>query len=218
LSPASPAYPGSRVLSERPGSTESIAPARTVKTNSRKITVVFAGLALGALAAGSSAAGTTPRHTAAGHTPPANAQAITVSSLIHTVSRSTLPAASMPASGARATAPRITLARYAAARHRARTPRQIARSMLPHFHWGPHQFKYLNWLWSHESGWNPYAANPYSGAYGIPQAMPGYQMASAGPGWHWNARTQIRWGMRYIRGRYGSPRRAWWHETGSGWY
>ena len=103
-------------------------------------------------------------------------------------------------------------------RRRARTPRQIARSMLPHFHWGPHQFKYLNWLWSHESGWNPYAANPYSGAYGIPQAMPGYQMASAGRGWHWNARTQIRWGMRYIRGRYGSPRRAWWHETGYGWY
>jgi hypothetical protein len=90
--------------------------------------------------------------------------------------------------------------------------------MLPHFHWGPHQFRYLDWLWSHESGWNRYAANPYSGAYGIPQATPGHQMASAGRGWRWNAHTQIRWGMRYIRGRYGSPRRAWGHETGYGWY
>jgi hypothetical protein len=123
---------------------------------------------------------------------------------------------------------RITLARYAAARdvgardvgarYRTRTPRQIARSMLHHFHWGRHQFRYLDWLWSHESGWNRYAANPYSGAYGIPQAMPGSQMASAGRGWRWNARTQIRWGMRYIRGRYGSPRQAWHHETGCGWY
>ncbi len=98
------------------------------------------------------------------------------------------------------------------------TPRQIAWSMLHSFGWSTAQYKYLNWLWTRESGWNPRAANPYSGAYGIPQADPGSKMASAGPNWRTNARTQIRWGMRYIKGRYGSPRRAWSHEVSYGWY
>jgi hypothetical protein len=101
----------------------------------------------------------------------------------------------------------------------ARTPRQIARAMLPAFHWsGGQQFKYLNWLWERESGWNKYAYNPYSGAYGIPQALPGSKMASAGPNWRSNAATQIRWGLRYIKARYGSPRRAWNHSQATGWY
>jgi hypothetical protein len=105
----------------------------------------------------------------------------------------------------------------AAAAHR--TPRQIARRMLPRFHWSVRkQFKYLNWLWQRESGWNKYARNPYSGAYGIPQALPGSKMASAGPRWWSNAATQIRWGLRYIRARYGSPRRAWNHSQATGWY
>ena len=101
----------------------------------------------------------------------------------------------------------------------ARTPRQIARRMLPKFHWKvSKQFKYLNWLWQRESGWNKYASNPYSGAYGIPQALPGSKMASAGPNWRSNASTQIRWGLRYIRARYGSPHRAWNHSRAAGWY
>ena len=101
----------------------------------------------------------------------------------------------------------------------ARTPRQIARAMLPQFHWSAgKQFKYLNWLWQRESGWNKYASDPYSGAYGIPQALPGSKMASAGPNWRSNAATQIRWGLRYIRERYGSPRSAWNHEIIYGWY
>jgi len=101
----------------------------------------------------------------------------------------------------------------------ARTPRQIARAMLHTFHWKPaKQFKYLNWLWQRESGWNKYASNPYSGAYGIPQALPGSKMASAGPNWRSNAATQIRWGLRYIRARYGSPHRAWNHSQATGWY
>ena len=101
----------------------------------------------------------------------------------------------------------------------ARTPRQIARAMLPRFHWSAaRQFKYLNWLWERESGWNKYAYNPYSGAYGIPQALPGSKMASAGPNWRSNAATQIRWGLRYIKARYGSPRRAWNHSQAAGWY
>ena len=97
--------------------------------------------------------------------------------------------------------------------------RQIARAMLPRFHWSAaKQFTYLNRLWNRESGWNRYASNPYSGAYGIPQAVPGSKMASAGPNWRSNPATQIRWGLRYIRGRYGSPHRAWNHELAYGWY
>jgi hypothetical protein len=106
----------------------------------------------------------------------------------------------------------------AAAATTALTPRQIARQMLPSFGWSQRQFPYLNWLWNRESGWNKFAENPYSGAYGIPQALPGAKMASAGPNWPSNARTQIRWGLRYIRATYGSPRRAWDHEVAYGWY
>jgi hypothetical protein len=105
----------------------------------------------------------------------------------------------------------------ARARHRA-TARAIARGMLRRFRWSRRQFTYLNRLWDRESGWNVYAENPYSAAYGIPQAVPGSKMSSAGRNWRSNARTQIRWGLRYIRDRYGSPRQAWAHEVGSGWY
>ena len=111
-------------------------------------------------------------------------------------------------------AQRLTLA---ATRHLR--PRQIAWRMLRRKHWSPdYQYPYLNRLWKHESGWNVHAENPYSGAYGIPQAVPGSKMASAGPNWPNNARTQIRWGLRYIRARYNSPRRAWRHEQADGWY
>ena len=99
------------------------------------------------------------------------------------------------------------------------TPRQIARTLLRHrFHWKAWQFKYLDSLWATESGWNPYASNPYSGAYGIPQAVPGSKMASAGPGWRWNARTQILWGLHYIKARYRTPYWAWLHQRVTGWY
>lgn len=101
---------------------------------------------------------------------------------------------------------------------RAPTPRQIARSMLRKFGWSRRQFRYLNSLWSHESSWNVHAENAYSGAYGIPQAVPGSKMAAAGSHWRSSARTQIRWGLRYIRSRYGSPRGAWDHELATGWY
>jgi len=100
----------------------------------------------------------------------------------------------------------------------ALTPRQVARQMLGSFGWSQRQFPYLNWLWDRESSWSVYAQNPYSGAYGIPQALPGAKMATAGPDWRTNAGTQIRWGLRYIRGTYGSPLRAWQHEVAYGWY
>lgn len=102
---------------------------------------------------------------------------------------------------------------------RHQTARQIAWAMMRHLHWSSRrQYPSLNKLWSRESGWNVHASNPYSGAYGIPQAVPGSKMASAGPSWRSSARTQIRWGLRYIRDRYGSPRQAWHHETSVGWY
>ena len=108
----------------------------------------------------------------------------------------------------------------AASSHRLSRNEEIAwKMMFKRFHWRPkYQFRSLRKLWDRESSWNVHASNPYSGAYGIPQAVPGSKMASAGRNWRNSARTQIRWGLRYIRSRYGTPRRAWAHETSTGWY
>jgi len=69
-----------------------------------------------------------------------------------------------------------------------------------------------------ESHWNPHAHNASSGAHGIPQALPGSKMASAGPVWQSNPVTQIKWGLGYIQGRYGTPCNAWGHSESHGWY
>ena len=98
------------------------------------------------------------------------------------------------------------------------TARQIAWFMLKSYGWTTREYPSLSSLWARESGWNPYARNSYSGAYGIPQAMPGGKMASVGGDWRTNPRTQIRWGLRYIKVVYGSPSRAWRHELSYGWY
>jgi hypothetical protein len=98
------------------------------------------------------------------------------------------------------------------------SPQQIAERMLGQFGWSSGQFSCLQPLWEHESGWNVTAENPTSGAYGIPQALPGSQMSSAGADWQTNAATQIRWGLTYIQHRYGSPCGAWSHEQVAGWY
>jgi hypothetical protein len=98
------------------------------------------------------------------------------------------------------------------------SPRQIAQAMLGSFGWSSSQFSCLDPLWEHESGWSVTAANPGSGAYGIPQALPGSRMASAGPDWQTSAATQIRWGLQYIKDTYGSPCAAWSHSQATGWY
>jgi hypothetical protein len=98
------------------------------------------------------------------------------------------------------------------------TPQQIAQAMLSQFGWSSGQFSCLDPLWDRESGWDVYAYNAGSGAYGIPQALPGSRMASAGPDWQTSASTQIRWGLEYIQGTYGSPCAAWAHEEDDGWY
>jgi Transglycosylase SLT domain len=98
------------------------------------------------------------------------------------------------------------------------SPQQIAMAMLGSYGWSSSEFSCLDQLWSRESGWNPQAANPYSGAFGIPQALPGSKMASAGADWATNPATQIRWGLGYIREMYGSPCGAWSHEVATGAY
>jgi len=94
---------------------------------------------------------------------------------------------------------------------------QIADSMLGSYGWSSSQFSCLDDLWNRESGWNPTAENP-SGAYGIPQALPGSKMASAGADWATNPATQIRWGLGYIKAQYGTPCGAWSHSEETGWY
>jgi hypothetical protein len=134
---------------------------------------------------------------------------------------------------ARAAAARATAARAAAARKlqapvrpaaaaqpvaASGSPQQVAEGMLGSYGWSSSQFSCLQPLWDAESGWNASASNPSSGAYGIPQALPGSKMASAGPDWQTSAATQIRWGLGYIRSVYGSPCAAWSHEQAYGWY
>jgi hypothetical protein len=98
------------------------------------------------------------------------------------------------------------------------SPQQIAVAMLGSFGWSASQFSCLDPLWAHESGWSVSAYNAGSGAFGIPQALPGSRMASAGPDWQTDAATQIKWGLQYIKGSYGSPCGAWAHEEATGWY
>ncbi|MES9537163.1 MULTISPECIES: lytic transglycosylase domain-containing protein [unclassified Actinomadura] len=94
----------------------------------------------------------------------------------------------------------------------------IAKKLMPSYGFtGDGQFGCLVNLWNKESHWNVHAANP-SGAYGIPQALPGSKMGSAGPDWQNNATTQIKWGLGYIKNRYGTPCGAWSHSQSVGWY
>ncbi len=100
----------------------------------------------------------------------------------------------------------------------ASDPRDIARALLPEFGFSSDQFGCLDSLWTRESNWTVNADNPTSSAYGIPQALPGSKMSSAGSDWATNPVTQIRWGLGYIQDRYGSPCSAWGHSQGVGWY
>jgi len=98
------------------------------------------------------------------------------------------------------------------------TAKAIAFDMVAERGWGQDQYDCLVALWNRESHWNVYAGNPSSGAYGIPQALPGSKMASVGADWQSNPRTQIVWGLGYISGRYGTPCGAWASSQARGWY
>ncbi len=93
----------------------------------------------------------------------------------------------------------------------------IAYGLLGAYGFSTDQWGCLDDLWQEESGWRYNAENP-SGAYGIPQALPGSKMASAGPDWQTDPTTQIEWGLGYIQSTYGTPCAAWAHEEADGWY
>jgi hypothetical protein len=98
------------------------------------------------------------------------------------------------------------------------TAQHIAYEMLPSFGFNQStEWTCLLDLWNQESSWLYDAENP-SGAYGIPQSLPGDKMASAGADWQTNPATQIKWGLGYITGTYGTPCNAWDHEVADGWY
>ncbi len=98
------------------------------------------------------------------------------------------------------------------------TAQRIAYDMMSSFGFSPgSQFGCLDNLWQQESGWN-YQAENASGAFGIPQALPGSKMASAGADWQTNPATQIKWGLGYIKSIYGTPCGAWAHEEADGYY
>ncbi|GIG36566.1 hypothetical protein Cpa01nite_19470 [Cellulomonas pakistanensis] len=84
--------------------------------------------------------------------------------------------------------------------------------------WGDDQFACLLQLWNKESGWRVNAENASSGAYGIPQALPGSKMATVAADWRTNPATQITWGLNYIGGRYSTPCGAWSASQAKGWY
>jgi hypothetical protein len=84
--------------------------------------------------------------------------------------------------------------------------------------WSGDEWLCLDNLWSRESGWRHTAENKSSGAYGIPQALPGDKMAAYGADWRTNPEPQIKWGLAYIQGRYGTPCGAWSFFLRKNWY
>lgn len=94
----------------------------------------------------------------------------------------------------------------------------IARELAAARGWGDDEFSCLVQLWTHESGWRVNAENTSTGAYGIPQALPGSKMATVADDWRTNPATQITWGLNYIGGRYGTPCGALGSWSAKGWY
>ena len=101
-----------------------------------------------------------------------------------------------------------------------KNPKTVAQQLMPKFGFDSSQWTCLETLWQKESSWYWAADNPYSSAYGIPQALPGTKMATAGADWLINPATQITWGLGYIKGRYGTPCAAWaaWQSRSPHWY
>lgn len=96
--------------------------------------------------------------------------------------------------------------------------RGLGYRLMLQFGFAADQWQYLDALWQRESGWSHLAENASSGAYGIPQSLPGSKMADVAPDWRTNPETQITWGLAYIAARYGDPEGAWGHSQRVGWY
>jgi len=122
--------------------------------------------------------------------------------------------------GATATTPPKAKRRLVAkAKPRKLSPREMAKQLvLKHKGWSEAQFNCLDHLWNRESGWDPHNENGGSGAYGIPQSLPGRKMAQFGSDWRDNPMTQIRWGLWYIADRYSTPCGAWAHSQRYNYY
>lgn len=113
---------------------------------------------------------------------------------------------------------------YAAQRVITATQQDVADAQLyalqrlASYHWDGDEFQCLVKLWTKESNWRYTAENKSSGAYGIPQALPGSKMASVADDWRTNYRTQVDWGLNYIKNRYTTPCGAWNHSVEKNWY
>ena len=94
----------------------------------------------------------------------------------------------------------------------------IGKEMMLAAGFGEDQWGCLYNLWMRESGWRTTAGNVSSGAYGIPQSLPASKMAAFGDDYLTNPRTQIAWGLSYIKGRYGTPCGGWSAFQAKGWY
>lgn len=95
---------------------------------------------------------------------------------------------------------------------------EYALSLFASYGWDESEFTCLVALWNRESNWRWDAENPSSGAYGIPQSLPGDKMGSIADDWRTNYQTQVLWGTKYIADRYGSPCGAWEHSELKNWY
>ncbi|BFU45132.1 hypothetical protein [Krasilnikovia sp. MM14-A1004] len=127
-------------------------------------------------------------------------------------------APSVAAVAAHKTLPRAPKKLTARAANTPTGARAVARAMVADRGWSTKQYTCLVKLWNKESHWRVTAKNSSSRAYGIPQALPGHKMRSAGHAWRTDAATQIRWGLGYIEGRYDTPCQAWSHSRSRGWY
>jgi hypothetical protein len=104
---------------------------------------------------------------------------------------------------------------YASPEYNKAIARQV---MTKKYGWCGQEYTCLVTMWTRESGWRATAHNPSSGAHGIPQSLPGSKMASAGKDWRTNPSTQITWGLKYIKQRYGTPCKAWSFWQNHNWY
>nr|WP_202818309.1 phage tail tip lysozyme [Actinopolymorpha cephalotaxi] len=98
------------------------------------------------------------------------------------------------------------------------SPKEIAARLVAARGWSDAQYQCLVTMWTRESSWNHHAVNAGSGAYGIPQALPGSKMAAYGSDWRDNPTTQIKWGLAYIESRYNTPCGAWSWWQAHNWY
>ena len=104
----------------------------------------------------------------------------------------------------------------------AKTPtgaQQVAQTLIDAtYKWDSSQVACLDALWNAESHWNFKAHNHRSGAHGIAQALPADKMEVIAMDWRTNPITQIKWGLRYISVRYGTPCKALAKHNRSGHY